>query len=126
LADRAATGTELTDRLELLEADLQRFVEVASGEFGAERIIVFGSMARAMEEGAQALEEWSDLDLVVVAETEEPFYERIKHLRRLVRPKVGADVLVYTPMEWHQMKSERPFIKVEVLEKGKVVYEEVG
>lgn len=76
MADRAATKAQ--DRLELLEAELWRFVEVASEEFGAERIIVFGSLARAMEEGAETLGEWSDLDLVVVAETNRPFHGRIR------------------------------------------------
>ncbi len=114
------------NRLELLEAELERFVEVAAEEFGAERIILFGSLARALESGEEALDEWSDLDLVVVAETEQSFYERIKRLMRRVRPRVGADVLVYTPSEWERMKSERRFIKREVLEKGRVVYERAG
>lgn len=126
MADRAATRTGAQDRLELLQSELRRFVEVASGEFGAERVIVFGSVARAMEEGAEAVGEWSDLDLVVVAETEKPFYERIKHLRKLVRPEVGADVLVYTPSEWEQMKSKRSFVKNEMLKKGKVVFKDAG
>ncbi len=113
-------------RLELLEAELERFVEVASAEFGAELIILFGSLARALETGEEALGEWSDLDLVVVAETERPFYERIKQLTKRVRPKVGTHVLVYTPSEWERMRSERSFVKKEVLEKGRIVYERAG
>lgn len=110
----------------MLEAELERFVEVASGEFGAERVILFGSLARALEGNEKALGDWSDLDLVIVAETGEPFYERIKRLLRRVRPRVGADVLVYTPAEWERMSSERPFVKKEMVEKGKVVYERAG
>lgn len=124
MADRAATKAQ--DRLELLEAELQRFVEVASGEFGAERIIVFGSVARAMEEGAESLGEWSDLDLVVVAETEKPFYERSRNLLLRVRPGVSVDVFVYTPSEWEELKAERLFVQSEMMEKGKVVYEKAG
>ena len=52
-----------------------------------------------------------------------PFPQRIKRLLERVRPKVGADVFVYTPVEWEFMKSQRPFIKEEVLKKGRVVYE---
>jgi uncharacterized protein len=114
-------------RLDLLETELARFVEVASEVFNVERIILFGSLAQALEEDdREAVGECSDLDLVVVAETEQPFYERIKQLTRRVRPKVGTDVLVYTPSEWERMKSERLFIKKEVLEKGRVVYERAG
>lgn len=126
MADRAATKSEAQDRLELLEAELRRFVKVASEELGAERIIVFGSLARAMEEGAQALDEWSDLDLVVVAETELPFYERSRSLLLRVRPGVSVDVFVYTPSEWKELKTERLFVQSEMMEKGKVVYEKAG
>ena len=124
MADRAATGAD--DRMELLEAELRRFVEVASEEFGAERIIVFGSLARAMDEGAQTLNEWSDLDLVVVAETELPFYERNRKLLLRVRPRISVDVFVYTPTEWKELKTVRLFVQSEMVGKGKVVYERAG
>jgi predicted nucleotidyltransferase len=112
-------------RRNLLQDELERFVEVASEEFGAEKVILFGSLARALEDG-EAVGEWSDLDLVVVAETERPFYERIKDLLDRVRPRVGVDVFVYTPTEWEHMRSERFFIKKEVLGKGRIVYERAG
>jgi predicted nucleotidyltransferase len=114
-------------RMQLLEDELRRFVEVASGELGAERVILFGSLAQALEENdPEAVGEWSDLDLVVVAETERPFYERIKHLLLRVRPRAGADVLIYTPAEWDLMKTRRIFAREEVLESGRVVYERAG
>lgn len=126
MADRAATRTGAQDRLELLQSELRRFVEVASGEFGAERVIVFGSVARAMEEGAEAVGEWSDLDLVVVAETEKPFQERIRNLLLCVRPRVSVDVFVYTSSEWEELKAGRLFVQSEMMGKGKVVYEKSG
>lgn len=113
-------------RRELLQAELQRFVEVASEEFGADKVILFGSLARALEDGGEDVGEWSDLDLVVVAETEQPFHARIKDLLDRVHPRVGADVFVYTPAEWERMRSGRSFIKKEVVEKGRVVYERAG
>jgi uncharacterized protein len=108
-------------RSKLLDAELKKFIEVASEELDAEQVILFGSFARA-----EGMHEWTDLDLVVVAETKLPFHQRIQQLLERVRPKVGADVFVYTPAEWERMKSERPFIKEEVLRKGRVVYERVG
>jgi len=120
-----ASGTG--SRFDLLKSELERFVEVASTEFGADRVIVFGSLARALGgEGGGALGDWSDLDLVVVAETDRPFYERVKRLIRRVEPRVGADVLVYTPSEWERMSSERPFVREELLGRGRVVYERAG
>lgn len=126
MAEKASTRIE--DRRALLEAELERLVKVASEEFGAELVILFGSLARALEleSGEEVLGEWSDLDLVVVTETERPFYERIKQLIRRVQPRIGVDVLVYTPSEWKRMKSERLFVKNEVLEKGRIVYERTG
>ena len=108
-------------RSRLLDAELKRFIEVASEELDAEKVILFGSFARA-----EGMHEWTDLDLIVVAETNLPFHQRIKQLLERVRPKVGVDVFVYTPAEWERMKSERPFIKEEILRKGRVVYERVG
>ena len=110
-------------RSKLLDAELRRFIEVASQELDAEKIIVFGSFARGRAEG---IHEWTDLDLVVVAETRLPFHQRIQRLLERVRLKVGADVFVYTPAEWEHMKSQRPFIKEEALKKGRVVYERGG
>ena len=110
-------------RSRLLDAELKRFIEVASVELDAEKVILFGSFARGRAEGTH---EWTDLDLIVVAETKLPFHQRIRQLLERVRPKVGADVFVYTPAEWERMISERPFIREEVLKKGRVVYERVG
>jgi predicted nucleotidyltransferase len=108
-------------RSKLLDAELKKFIEVASDELDAEQVILFGSFARA-----EGIHEWTDLDLIIIAESESPFHQRIKQLLERVRPKVGADVFVYTPAEWERMKSERPFINEEVLGKGRVVYERVG
>jgi predicted nucleotidyltransferase len=110
-------------RSKLLDAELKKFIEVASEELDAELVILFGSFARGRAEG---IHEWTDLDLIVVAESKLPFHQRIKQLLERVRPKVGADVFVYTPAEWERMKFERPFINEEVLGKGRVVYERVG
>ena len=84
------------------------------------------SLARAMDEGAQALNEWSDLDIVVVADTQSSFYDRSKALLLRVRPRVSADVFVYTPTEWKEMKALRLFVRSEMLGRGKVVYERAG
>lgn len=113
-------------RRDLLEAELERLVGIASEEFGAELVIVFGSLARAMMGDGEEVGDWSDLDVVIVAETGLPFYERTGRLLRRVRPRAGMDLLVYTPEEWERMKAERAFVREEILEKGRVVYERTG
>jgi len=47
--------------------------------------------------------------------------ERSKELFLLLKPKVGMDILVYTPEEFRQL-SERRFFKEEIIGKG-VIYE---
>lgn len=105
------------DRAVLLGEELARFTQVVLAHIRPQRVLLFGSLA------AGDIDEWSDLDLVVVAETDLPFYDRIAHVIRLVRPKVGMDILVYTPQEWDKLTRESAFIREEIVGKGRVVYE---
>jgi predicted nucleotidyltransferase len=104
-------------RERLLRQELARFIEIVVQQMQPERIILFGSLATGQ------VEEWSDLDLVVIADTGLSFYERLKQVLCSVRPQAGMDVLVYTPTEWAEMTSQRRFIQEEILSKGQVVYE---
>ncbi len=113
---------ETERRIELLEAELDKLVEFAAGEFRAELVILFGSMAGARS----GVGEWTDLDLAAAAETELPFHRRVGEILRSACPEVGVDIFVYTPSEWKRMKAESPFIREDVLEKGRVVYERAG
>lgn len=70
--------------------------------------------------------EWSDIDLVVVEETDRRFLDRSKDVLRLLQPRVGVDVLVYTPQEYERLARERPFVRAEIEGKGRVVYERGG
>jgi len=103
-------------RATLLRQELARFIEIVTQQMQPESIILFGSLA------AGQVDEWSDLDLVVIADTDWPFYERIKHVLQSVRLRAGMDVLIYTPAEWAELVSERPFSGNEILVKGQVVY----
>ena len=111
------TGYPDTSRAALLTQELDRFVRIVSREMEPERIIVFGSMATG------EIREWSDLDVVVVMETELPFLERLRLILRLVWPKVALDLFVYTPAEWAEIRCSRPFVREEIATKGTVVYE---
>lgn len=83
----------------------------------ARRAIVFGSVARG------EADEWSDLDLVVIAETDRPFLERHRDFAGLYDVWPRLDLLIYTPAEVEQMRAEEnPFIE-HVLAEGVVVHE---
>jgi predicted nucleotidyltransferase len=85
---------------------------------GARKGIVIGSHAR------READVWSDLDLVIIAETGLPFVERFRAFPRLFEAYPRAmDLLVYTPEEFTMMvESENPFIEC-VLKDGVVIHE---
>jgi uncharacterized protein len=97
-----------------LKVELERIRSLLSEQSTVKQVVVFGSTA------AGQTHEWSDLDVMVIEESEAPFIERGLRLARLIRPQVGTQFLVYTPDEM-QALTRRPFIRVEVLEKGKVL-----
>ena len=102
----------------LLQEELSRIMEVLIREYQPEKLILFGSAAQG------EIHPWSDLDLVVIKKTEKPLLERIEEVLRLVRPKVGLDVLVYTPDELEALVDERRvFVLDEIIYKGAVAYE---
>ncbi len=81
------------------------------------RAILFGSLAR----GEQSRR--SDVDLLIVQETDE-FLERYDPLLREITQVVAGrdvDLLIYTPQELEET-SDRPLI-ARALKEGKVLYE---
>ena len=85
---------------------------------GARRAIIFGSYARGEADA------WSDLDLVIIADTSLPFPERFKSFRGVFEAyRRAMEILVYTPEEFAQMiEAENPFIE-QVLKDGVPIYE---
>jgi predicted nucleotidyltransferase len=110
-------GTVQIDRRTQLESELRRFLPLLRDQYQPEKVILFGSLATG------DTWEWSDIDLVIVKDTKQRFLDRIKEVIRLLQPRVGVDVLVYTPQEFLQLSSERAFVRTEIQTKGKVLYE---
>ncbi len=104
------------NRLSLLNKKLQRYVEILKNRYNPIKLILFGSLTKDL------LNQWSDIDLLIIKDTDKPFFERLKEVILLLRPKVGIDILVYTPDELDSLLKERKFIQ-EIIEKGKVLYE---
>ena len=85
----------------------------------AKKAVVFGSYARG------EADEYSDLDLIIVAETETPFLERFRDYTGIyeIWPK-GLDMLIYTPDEFERMQDEENPVVTHALGEGIVIYEE--
>jgi predicted nucleotidyltransferase len=100
-----------------LQDELDRYLDLLIERVAPEKVILFGSLAH------EEVRAWSDIDLVVVTDTTARFLDRSKEMLQLLQPRVGLDVLVYTPEEFQRLCRERPFFREEILEKGKVLYE---
>jgi predicted nucleotidyltransferase len=82
------------------------------------KAIVFGSVARG------ETSRHSDLDLIVVVDTEKRFLDRYEGILRDITAAArdyDVDLLIYTPEELSRM-AERPWFKTAIAE-GKVIYE---
>lgn len=79
------------------------------------RISVVGSYGR----GGRDL--FTDLDILVIMETEEGFVERLRTLYGMLTVLVDLDLLCYTPAEWESV-TDRPFFK-RLREEEVVLYE---
>jgi uncharacterized protein len=83
----------------------------------ARKVIAFGSVAR------QEADAGSDLDLIILADTTRPFFERFKDFAGLYDVWPRLDLLVYTPEEFAQMVGEDNPLVRQALEEGVVLHE---
>ncbi len=105
------------DRLRYNELtnELDRMVINIIEKYNPEKIILFGSAANGN------VTKWSDIDLIVIKNTDKSFYERLVEIVKIAQPNVAADIIVYTPDEEQQMKNDL-FYQEEILKKGKVIF----
>ena len=81
------------------------------------QLILFGSSARG------EMDEFSDLDFVVIKATDQPLLDRLKEVALMCQVPGAIDFFVYTPEEWQRMQeAESPFAE-RVLREGRIVYE---
>ncbi|MBI4771629.1 MAG: nucleotidyltransferase domain-containing protein [Chloroflexi bacterium] len=89
--------------------------------FHPEKIILFGSHAYGEPKP------WSDVDLLVVMETElTPHKQRLEIARSLLPRPFGLDVLVRTPEDLKWRIEQGDFFLREIVARGKVVYEKTS
>jgi len=90
-------------RVSLLDFDVEEvlsFLRQRLQARGVTEAYLFGSFARGCH-GA-----WSDLDVIIVAESELPFVERPRAYGDLLDLGIPVDVLVYTPDEIRRLREE--------------------
>lgn len=107
----------IENREKILREELNRILKVIIEEYKPEKIILFGSLVSG------ELHEWSDIDLLIVKNTKSRPIERILELGRLIKPKVGIDLFIYTPEEYDLLLKERNSFLLNILNTGEVIYE---
>ncbi|MBI4011273.1 MAG: nucleotidyltransferase domain-containing protein [Candidatus Rokubacteria bacterium] len=110
--DLVARRAQYAQKLEEAVATIR---EVLPRVPGIERVSLFGSYARGRRDLG------TDLDVLVVWETDQPFVERLRALYSLVQAPVDLDLLCYTPAEFRALR-HRPFLR-EIAGEEVVLYE---
>ncbi len=102
----------------ITQEQINTIISKIAKSYKPEKIILFGSYAKGEEK------EDSDLDILVVKNTKERFFDRTRAVRKVLQPQiVPMDILVYTPEEFEQKKNELNHIVYIINKEGRVFYE---
>ena len=108
----------MNDRHEAWDV-IQDILEKLVASYAPQKVILFGSYAYGEPD------EDSDIDLLIVKDTDKRPIERWMEVKRLLRDRnrrISVSPLVYTPKELEERLAIKDFFIQEVLEKGKVLY----
>lgn len=95
---------------------IEEYVEEVVKSLNPYLVILFGSFAIG------DINEGSDIDILVVADFEENFLDRIKKLMDMNKFRIPIEPIGYTLEEFNEMKNRKNAFIMEVLEKGRVMY----
>jgi len=100
------------------QALLDRIVDRIVNMFSPKKIIIFGSAANG------TAGEDSDVDLLIVMDTEQSYHRRSGPIRAAMRGiPVATDVMVLTPCEYEELKDDESSFASEISRTGVVAYE---
>ncbi len=97
--------------------EIQIFGENIGRQFGAEKVILFGSYAQGIPT------EDSDVDLLVICPCEGRNVDTSVKIRLKLRPRFPIDLIVRTPEKVRQRLEMGDGFMRQILEEGKVLYE---
>ena len=99
------------------EQEIKRVATRLGKTADALQVILFGSHARG------EASENSDVDLMIIAESDLPRFKRSRELYKQLRPyPFGMDLVVYTPQEIERGKKSSVSFVSAVLREGKTLY----
>ncbi|MFA6569759.1 MAG: nucleotidyltransferase domain-containing protein [Bacteroidota bacterium] len=98
--------------------EVQNIIERIIGLINPVKIIMFGSYSNNSQNKD------SDLDLLIITDTQEPRYKSASNLRMQLYPySLPLDLLVYTPTEYEKWKNTKNHILYNIENYGLTVYE---
>ena len=98
-------------------SEIKGFGELVGRQFGAERVILFGSYASGK------VSEDSDVDLMVIGPFEGRSVDRSVEIRMKLRPSFPVDLLVRTAEKVQERIRMGDDFMRQIVEEGKVLYE---
>jgi len=98
------------------EMNIEQLIIKTFESFNPIKIIIFGSYARNEQD------EHSDIDIIVVYDTNKKFLDRLKELYMEWNIPKAVDILAYTPEEYERMLKQSAFV-YDAVTQGKIIYE---
>jgi len=113
------TGADIMEMAQKIDPEIQRILDQLIAGYAPKRVILFGSRV-----GGRTHED-SDIDLLIIKETEERFLDRCFHVRRLLtdpQRRTPIDLFVLTPAELDLRLNIGDQFFEAILETGKTLY----
>jgi len=99
------------------QREIKRVAALLGSVANASQVILFGSHARG------EVKEDSDVDLMIIAESDLPRFKRSRELYKMLRPyPFGMNLIVYTPLEIERGKKSPVSFVSTILREGKTLY----
>jgi len=101
----------------ITQSQINEVVDIIVKNVNPEKVILFGSYAYGEPQ------EDSDLDILVIKDTDDGRYRRTREIRRYLRgTKIPIDVVVYTRAEVEEWRETKSAFITQVIQNGRVLY----
>ena len=98
-----------------VQREIQSITNQIIKKYKPTKVILFGSYARGNANKD------SDVDLVLIKNTNDNFQTRLKKVRLLISTTTPVDVFVFTPKEFKEGTKTNPLLS-EIERTGKIIY----
>lgn len=101
----------------ITQDQINDIVNIIVKNINPEKVILFGSYAYGEPK------EDSDLDLLIIKDTDDDKYRRTREIRKFLRgTKIPIDVVVYTKAEIEDWKDTKSAFITQVIQNGRILY----